>query len=79
MNKNDIIKPITVAYDDFINELLKLINNSHLPFFIIETVLKDFITEVHQGTQQQLQEDKMRYNKELLESQDDNIAEEKEE
>lgn len=51
-------KPITVAADDFMHDIVNLINNSGLPYFIIESILKDCIKEVHIASQQQLQMDK---------------------
>lgn len=60
-----IPKPLTLVKEDFTNSLVDLCNNSGLPFFIIENVLKDFIQEVHIASQKQLEADKAQYNKAL--------------
>ena len=54
-------KPITVAREEFINNIVELCNNSGLPFFVIEDVLKNLIQETHIAAKQQLEEDKKRY------------------
>jgi len=68
----NINKPITVVREEFIHDLVNLINNTSLPLFVIESALKDCMLEVHQGAQQQLHTDKMMYEKQLdIESQKD--------
>ena len=59
MNNN---KPITLVRDEFINKLVELCNNSGLPFFVVEDVLKNLLQETHTASLQQLEEDKKRYN-----------------
>ena len=54
-------KPITMIRDEFIQSLVALCNDSGLPFFIIEDVLKTMLQEVHSASLQQLEEDKKRY------------------
>lgn len=66
-NKN-IGKPITLVKDEFVNNLVDLCNNSGLPFFIIESTLKDFVQEVHIASQKQLEADKVQYEIALKES-----------
>lgn len=58
MNNN---KPITLVREDFINNIIELCNNSGLPFFAIEDVLKNLLQEIHSASLQQLEEDKKRY------------------
>lgn len=62
---SNINKPITVAREEFIRDLVNLINNASLPLFVIESVLKDCVLEVHQGAQQQLHTDEIMYKKQL--------------
>lgn len=64
---NNIVKPITVTREEFMRKMVELINNSHLPLFIIESALKEFTAEVHQGAQQQLKMDEENYNRQLKE------------
>ena len=58
MNNN---RPITLVRDDFIKNIVELCNNSGLPFFVIEDVLKNLLQEIHGASIQQLEEDKKRY------------------
>ena len=54
-------KPITILRDEFINNVVELCNNSGLPFFAIEDVLKSLIQEIHNASLQQLESDKKQY------------------
>lgn len=56
-------KPITVAREDFINDLVKLINSAQMPLCMVEYILKDTIAEVHTAAIKQMQEDKDVYDK----------------
>lgn len=58
-------KPITLMREDFINDIVEMCNNSGLPFFMIEDIMKHLIHEIHVAAQQQLEADKERYKKEL--------------
>lgn len=60
---NNIVKPITVAREDFRKELLNLCNNSGLPLFCIEDLLKDFIQQVQIASVEQYKKDKEDYEK----------------
>ena len=62
MNNN---KPMTLLREEFIENAVELCNNSGLPFFVIEDVLKQLIQETHIAAQKQLEEDKKKYNKQL--------------
>lgn len=62
MNVN---KPMTLLREDFVENLTELCNNAGLPFFAIESILKDFIQEVHIASKKQYESDKIRYNEEL--------------
>lgn len=72
-NKN-IGKPITLVKEEFLTNLVDLCNNSGLPFFIIESVLKDFVQEVHVASQKQLEADRVQYNKALQESKAQSVS-----
>ena len=54
-------KPITIIYEDFKNELKDLINNSGLPPFILEPILRDTYNKVKMAEQQQLENDRKNY------------------
>lgn len=60
-----VMKPVTLAKEDFMEGLLALTNDSHLPLFIVEYILKDFLNEIHIASRQQLEADKAEYQKQL--------------
>lgn len=64
-NTNNIVKPITVAREDFRKALLNLCNDSGLPIFCIEDLLKDFIQQVHIASVEQYKKDKEDYDKSI--------------
>ncbi len=64
---NKIQKPITVARNDFINGMTTLINESGLPPFIIEPILKDMLHDVKLMAQRQLENDTNEYQQRLAE------------
>lgn len=59
------MKPITVLREEFIENIIEVCNDSGLPFFVVEDVLKQLIQETHIAAQKQLEEDKKKYQKEL--------------
>lgn len=58
-------KPLTVAREEFIEALVKLVNGSGLPMFAVESIFKDIGAEVHVRAQQQYAHDKQTYDKEI--------------
>lgn len=60
-------KPSTIIYEEFKQDLANLINDSGLPAFIIEPVLRDYLNEVRLMAQRQYQADKAAYEKSLTE------------
>lgn len=58
-------KPITLMREDFINNIVDTCNNSGLPFFMIEDIMKDLIQNIHAAAQQQLEQDREKYKKSL--------------
>lgn len=64
-NAEQIMKPMSVARAEFINSLTDLINNSMLPPFVIEPILKDMYNDIHMVAQRQYEADVKRYNEEL--------------
>ena len=61
MNNN---KPITLIREDFIQDMVSLCNNSGLPFFVIEDIIKNLLREIHEASEQQLAADKQKYEEE---------------
>jgi hypothetical protein len=58
------MKPLTVAREEFANALVELCNNAQLPFFVIESILKDVLQEVHAASVKQYEAEKAEYEKE---------------
>ena len=55
-------KPATLIREELIDDMVGLINNSGLPLFIIEPILKELYLEVKNGAQQQLESDKQQFH-----------------
>lgn len=58
-------KPLTMIVKDAKDELAKTINECGLPAFILESILQDFLTEVHIIAQKQYELDKKQYEEYL--------------
>lgn len=59
-------KPITLLREDFINGVAMLVNQSNLPFFIIEESLKQITNGVADLARQQLEQDRQAYQQSLM-------------
>ena len=57
-------KPLTVAREEFIESLVKLINGSNLPMFVVESILRDIAAETKAAAQKQYERDKKNYEEE---------------
>lgn len=66
----EIKKPITLEAEDFLFNISNLINNSRLPYFVIEYILNSCLKEVHIASKKQLEADRLQYN-EMLNNQSD--------
>lgn len=62
-NNKNISKPITLVREDFIADITKAINETKLPPFVIESVLKDFLNEVHLASVRQIEADRQEWEK----------------
>lgn len=60
-------KPISLKLRDFKNDAVNLVNNSGLPLFIIEPILKDIYNAVQAKVEQEYQQDKVKYEQSLNE------------
>lgn len=67
MDEKTIEKPILLRRQEFTNNIIQMINDSQLPVFIVEYILKDILTEVHSATQQQFESEKVTYEKQINE------------
>ena len=64
MDKN-IVKPITLIRQEFVNTLVDEINNCQLPMFVIEPILQDLLDQVKIVAQKQYEIDKAQYEAQL--------------
>lgn len=62
---NEIVKPVTVIRAELIDTLTNAINNSGLPAFVIEPILKDMYNEVRVAAQRQLDTDRQQYQEKV--------------
>ena len=60
-------KPISLKIKDFKNDAVNLVNTSGLPLFIIEPILKEVLVAVQNKSEQEYQQDKLRYEQSLNE------------
>jgi len=66
MDKN-IVKPITLIRQEFVDTLVEEINNCQLPMFVIEPILQDLLDQVRTAAQKQYEADKAQYEAQLKE------------
>ena len=58
-------KPVTIQIDELKKDLVGVVNNSNLPAFMLDFILKDIYTEIHSVCQLQLEKDTKDYNDSL--------------
>ena len=61
-----VIKPMSVARQEFIEQLVDDINNCDLPMFVIEPILQDLLNMVKATAQQQYEAEKAQYEKQMI-------------
>jgi len=66
MDKN-IVKPITLIRQEFVDTLVEEINNCQLPMFVIEPILQDLLDQVKSVAKKQYEADKAQYEAQLNE------------
>lgn len=73
--RNKVMKPMSIARSEFIQSLTNLINESTLPLFVIESILKDMHSDVRSLSQRQLEIDLKNYHEALSQAEDEDTAE----
>lgn len=58
-------KPVIVVREEVRLKIAEIINSSHLPAFIIEPILSEFLNETHIAAQNQYEIEKARYEQAL--------------
>ena len=69
-------KPITVRISETRRKMISAINDSGLPLFILDSILKDLYGELHALSIQQEERDRIEYEQALTENQPENKASE---
>ena len=64
-NTNEVYKPLSIARDELMNQLIKDANDSKLPLVVMEYVARDFYKEVKRTAMMQYEKDKEEYEAEL--------------
>ena len=59
------IKPLYMLRNEFMDKLIKAANDSHLPFVIMEYVVRDFYDEVRNTAARQYESEKEQYENAL--------------
>ena len=54
-------KPITLQIEQFKQELIRLVNESGIPIFLLDYILKDLSNEIHILSKDQLKKDETAY------------------
>ena len=70
-NNKTIQKPIMVQIQDFKKDLSTLIQDSKLPIFIVEPIIREFAQEANLALQQYTNAQVTEYKKQLSESQNE--------
>ena len=64
---NELTKPMSVARQEFIEKLIKDVNECQLPLFVIEYILQDMLDVVKTTAQKQYEAEKAQYEQQLNE------------
>lgn len=64
-NTSEVYKPLSIARDELMNQLIKDANDSKLPLVVMEYVARDFYEEVKRTAMMQYEKDKEEYEAEL--------------
>ena len=64
MNEN-LVKPMSVIRQEFIEQLVNDVNNCQLPLFVVEPILQDMLNMVKAAAQKQYETEKAQYEAQL--------------
>ena len=71
MENNTINKPMSMVREELIQTITEGINNSGLPMFVIESILKEILMEVTIVSKQQMEAERAQYEEMLKEQASD--------
>lgn len=58
---NTINKPMSIVREELISGIIGVINNSGLPLYFVEPILKELLNEVSEAAQKQINSEKIQY------------------
>lgn len=67
-----VMKPILMIREEFISDLVKLINESDLPLIMIEPILKDMLSDVTHKLRTQYVEEVRKYQEDMMKESEEN-------
>lgn len=62
---SNIDKPLIIAKEELCQKITQAMNESGIPLFIIEYILKDILNDIHNINQQILENEKINYEKNI--------------
>ncbi len=68
-------KPITLLISETRKKMISTVNDSGLPLFLLDSILKDLYGEIHALSVQQEERERKEYEQSLTESQSETAAE----
>ena len=68
---DQIRKPLSLVKNDFVNDIVQIINNADLPIFVVEYALRDVLNEVHSLSVQRSEAEKLQYENALKQHEND--------
>lgn len=74
MNEKEVVKPHTLLKEEFVRSLIDLCNNSGLPLFVMEYILRDVYLEVKNLAQKQYESDLLAYKQSQKDEQSSNLS-----
>lgn len=71
---NEVTKPTLVAREEFMEQLVNLVNDSGLPLVLIEPIIDGLASNIKQTIANQLVQEKENYKKELEKVKEENFV-----
>lgn len=68
---NEVTKPTLVAREEFMEQLVNLVNDSGLPLVLIEPIIDGLASNIKQAIANQLVQEKEKYAKELAKAKEE--------
>lgn len=69
-------KPITMVSEEYRLKLIDITNQSELPLFILDYIIKDFYNQIHMANMNQQEVEVQKYNKQINALKETNVKKE---